>query len=286
MLGPARGAELRAHLQQPLRPGRPVRPRAGRRGRPPGCTPARTAPSTKGPTASARSSRARARATAACWASARSSSRSEDGLALDWFGGRRWEFDGAGLPVRALSGPGTEVRFTHEDGRLVALAHAGGKRVSFEWEGERIVSASCSDGRHVEYAYDDGGDLVEANSITAGPRRYELDAEGRIVSVTDADGVVELVNTYDERRPGRRAGLELRPAHDVRLPPRAGHGHQRRAGRPGQHLRPRPRGPAAGARGRRRRALLGQLRRLGQPGRGHRAQRRGDRPGVGRARHG
>ena len=95
-------------------------------------------------------------------------------------------------------GRGPRCASTHQDGRLVALAHTGGKRVSFEWEGERIVSASCSDGRHVEYAYDDGGDLVEANSITAGPRRYELDADGRIVSVTDADGVCELVNTYDE----------------------------------------------------------------------------------------
>ena len=47
----------------------------GGRGRPPGCTPARTAPTTRVPTASARSTRARARATGACWASARSSSR-------------------------------------------------------------------------------------------------------------------------------------------------------------------------------------------------------------------
>lgn len=119
------------------------------------------------------------------------------GLALDWFGGGRWEFDGAGLPVRVANGPGTEVRFSHDErGRLIALVHDGGKRIAFEWEDERIVSASCSDGRRVDYSYDDGR-LVEADSSSAGPRRYELDSEGRIVAVTDADGVRELTNTYD-----------------------------------------------------------------------------------------
>jgi RHS repeat-associated protein len=123
----------------------------------------------------------------------------ESGLALDWFGGGRWEFDDAGLPVRASRGPGTEVRFAHdEDGRLAEIAHANGKRVALEWEGERIAALACSDGRRVEYAYDDGGNLVEADSSTAGPRRYGLDAAGRIVTVTDADGVEEVANSYDD----------------------------------------------------------------------------------------
>src|SRR3954462_15683485 len=52
-----------------------------------------------------------------------------DGLALRWFDGQRWEFDDAGLPLRCDQGPGTEVRFRHDDGRLVELAHAGGRRL-------------------------------------------------------------------------------------------------------------------------------------------------------------
>jgi RHS repeat-associated protein len=124
----------------------------------------------------------------------------ESGLALRWFDGRRWEFDEAGRPVSAGRGPGTEVRFTHDaGGRLVELAHAGGKHVRLEWDGddERIVSLECSDGRRASYRYDDSDNLVEVDG-EGGTRRYELDESGRVVSVVDADGVIEVVNTYDE----------------------------------------------------------------------------------------
>jgi RHS repeat-associated protein len=120
------------------------------------------------------------------------------GLALCWFDGRRWEFDEAGLPVSLAHGPGTEIRLRHgTDGRLVELTHPGGKRVRLEWDGERIVELECSDGRRVSYRYDASDNLVEADG-SGGTRRYELDDAGRVVSITDGDGVVELVNTYDE----------------------------------------------------------------------------------------
>ena len=123
----------------------------------------------------------------------------ESGLALSWFEGRRWEFDEAGRPVSMSRGPGTEVRLTHDgDGRLVELAHAGGKHVRLDWDdAERIASLECSDGRRASYRYDESGNLVEVDG-ERGTRRYELDESGRVVSVVDADGVVELVNTYDE----------------------------------------------------------------------------------------
>jgi RHS repeat-associated protein len=120
------------------------------------------------------------------------------GLSLSWFGGRRWEFDEAGLPVRVMRGPGTEVRLRHdEEGRLVELVHQGAKGIDLEWEGERIVAAACSDGRRVSYRYDDAGNLVEVERSGA-TRGYGVDDDGRIMSVTDADGVVEVVNAYDD----------------------------------------------------------------------------------------
>ncbi|MEA2224689.1 MAG: hypothetical protein QOH83_3065 [Solirubrobacteraceae bacterium] len=124
----------------------------------------------------------------------------ESGLALRWFDGRRWEFDEAGRPVRMSRGPGTEIRFTHDaGGRLVELAHGGGKHVRLRWDEdeERIASLECSDGRRASYRYDASTNLVEVDG-DGGTRRYELDETGRVVSVVDADGVVELVNTYDE----------------------------------------------------------------------------------------
>src|SRR4051794_27578625 len=103
------------------------------------------------------------------------------GLALEWFGGGRWEFDAAGLPTRISRGPGTDVQLTHEDGRLRELRHAGGKAVRVHWDGERIAALEASDGRTVSYRYEDGN-LVEAEG-----RRYEIGDAGRVLSVTDAD---------------------------------------------------------------------------------------------------
>jgi RHS repeat-associated protein len=113
------------------------------------------------------------------------------GLVLKWFGGERWEFDEAGLPVRVSKGPGTDLLFTHEDGRLAELRHRGGKALRVHWRNDRIEALECSDGRDVEYRYDDG-ELVDA-----GGRHYEV-GEGKVLSVTDADGVVEVANAYDE----------------------------------------------------------------------------------------
>ena len=124
--------------------------------------------------------------------------RTATGLALAWFDGRRWEFDGAGRPERLWAGPGTDVRLVHDaDGRLVELVHERGRRVLLSWAGERIVGVSGSDGRLVAYDYDEAGRLVTADG-PAGARRYTHDDAGLVATVTDPDGVVELRNTYDE----------------------------------------------------------------------------------------
>jgi RHS repeat-associated protein len=128
--------------------------------------------------------------------------RGGSGLTLAWFDGRRWDFDAAGRPERLWAGPGTEVRLQHDEaGHLVELVHQRGRRVALEWDPrpgrERVLAVVGSDGRRVEFRYDEQGALVEAAG-PAGPRRYRLDASGLIESVTDPDGVVELVNTYDE----------------------------------------------------------------------------------------
>jgi RHS repeat-associated protein len=113
------------------------------------------------------------------------------GLELHWFDGRRWAFDGAGRPVTLDSGPGTRIRLSYSDGRLTGLRHTGGRSVTLAWTGDRITAALAYDGRVLEYGYADGV------LITAGDRRYRID-DARIVEVSDADGVVEARNTYDE----------------------------------------------------------------------------------------
>ena len=57
----------------------------------------------------------------------------------------------------------------------------------------RIVAVQA-DGRRVDYGYD-AGRLTRVDG-PGGGRRYDH-TDGQVTSVTDADGVVELVNTYD-----------------------------------------------------------------------------------------
>ena len=167
-------------------------------------------------------------------------------------------------------------------GRAAPPAAASTLRV--HWDGERIAALECSDGRTVELPLRDDGDLVEADGA-AGPRHYELGDGGRVLSVTDADGVVEVANALRRARPRAAPALPVRPQHRLRLPARPRHGHQRRAAtaRPTSSSTT-PHGRLLHADRRRRDPLRVPVRRLGQPGRGHRPQGRRDRAGVGRAR--
>ena len=86
-------------------------------------------------------------------------------------------------------------------GRVARLRHARGQWVELERAAlddgaERVVSARTADGREVTYAYDAEGRLVSATG-GAGTRAYRWDEDGFVAGVSDADGVVEVENTYD-----------------------------------------------------------------------------------------
>ncbi|GGF42677.1 hypothetical protein GCM10011519_15710 [Marmoricola endophyticus] len=119
--------------------------------------------------------------------------------------GRRWSHRSTGRLVSVSQGAGTTVTARWDGDRLVALSHERGRAISIEWDltetghGERIVAVHASDGRSVGYSYDADGLLVAATG-PLGTRRYAWNDEAthRIASVTDADGVVEVENVYDE----------------------------------------------------------------------------------------
>jgi RHS repeat-associated protein len=125
------------------------------------------------------------------------------GWALRWDrasaerGGQVWRFDAAGL-IREVTDParGT-VSFAYDGGLLTTVAHEGGRALTLEWDGARVVEVRGSCGRAARYRYDDRGDLVGTERVV-GDSRYEVDADGRIVEVWDADGVRLCRNTYDD----------------------------------------------------------------------------------------
>ena len=111
--------------------------------------------------------------------------------------GGDWAFDSTGRLASFGRGPGTRVTLRHDGDRLVAMAHERGRSIELEWSGDRVVAATASDGRRLEYGYDGAGRLVTASG-PQGVRSYRWNAAGLIDRVTDADGVHEATNTYDD----------------------------------------------------------------------------------------
>ena len=70
----------------------------------------------------------------------------------------------------------------------------------------------ASDGREVTYSYDDAGRLIGATG-PLGTRTYRWNDAGLVAAVIDADGVVEVDNTYDDAPPGAAPALAVRPHH-------------------------------------------------------------------------
>ncbi|MCO8277496.1 DUF6531 domain-containing protein [Actinoplanes sp. TRM 88003] len=118
----------------------------------------------------------------------------DTGLELRWFDGRTWAFDQSGRLVTTAAGPGTLITLSYDDaGRLARLTDENGRSIELAWSGERIAAAALSTGRTVAYRYDGADRLVGAGAV-----RYEVDDDDRVSAIVDADGVAEVVNTYDD----------------------------------------------------------------------------------------
>lgn len=114
--------------------------------------------------------------------------------------GGRIDFTPSGVWLGERGGPGTGVRVERDaDGLISRLVHDRGRWIDVEYLAGRVVVARSSDGRRVEYSYDDRGRLV-AVTDAVGTRRYGWDDHDLVLTVTSAAGVVEVENTYDERR--------------------------------------------------------------------------------------
>ncbi len=123
-----------------------------------------------------------------------------DALVVSDNSGGRWRFTEAGRLESFGRGAGTRVDVMYgPDGRLAGLVHERGRSIAVDWDGDRIARVGASDGRWVAYSYDERGRLTAASGPT-GERRYVWGVDsGLLEQVIDGDGVVALVNGYDER---------------------------------------------------------------------------------------
>lgn len=131
------------------------------------------------------------------------------GLRVSGNDGSWWRFAGDGTllayGVGAAADRNVVSLVRDEAGRPVTLEFARGRSIELVWgvaAGQgRVVGATSSDGRRIAYGYDDAGRLITA----AGPlgiRSYrwtEAGGQSLMAAVVDADGVVEVDNTYDDQ---------------------------------------------------------------------------------------
>ncbi len=61
----------------------------------------------------------------------------------------------------------------------------------------RVVALESSDGRIARFSYDRNGRLVGVDNAIS-PETYEVDDDGHILSITDADGVRTVAMSYDD----------------------------------------------------------------------------------------
>ncbi|MDQ0865108.1 DUF6531 domain-containing protein [Arthrobacter globiformis] len=122
--------------------------------------------------------------------------------------GAWWAYTLAGVWLGAGSGPGRTVsvvrgkaadagsagpvaRLEHVRGRFLEVEYADGRRDG------RVALVRASDGRRVEYGYDDAGRLTRV-ATELGARRYRWNGQGLIDAVVSAAGVLEAENSYDD----------------------------------------------------------------------------------------
>ena len=104
----------------------------------------------------------------------------------------------AGCCARSSGRSSGRPRSTTTAGRASSgsTTTAGG-RCELVWVGRTVAGLRASDGRQARFRYDRRGHLVEVRNAVS-PETYDVDEQGRIRSITDADGVRMVAMTYDD----------------------------------------------------------------------------------------
>lgn len=95
----------------------------------------------------------------------------------------------------------TITRDTSEgsDLRITKISTPNGRYVEFTYDaGGRIAQAQDNSGRVVSYTYDANGRLWKAMNVNGGVTEYTYDISHRMLTVKDPRGIIYLTNEYDQ----------------------------------------------------------------------------------------
>jgi len=91
---------------------------------------------------------------------------------------------------------GQSTNLSYQDGRLKSFEGPFGRVISLEYAEDRISKVSGSSG-DVIYKYSDDGRLTEVVGVDGNSTQYAYDNNGRLISVSDAMGVIVEKYNYD-----------------------------------------------------------------------------------------
>jgi len=132
-----------------------------------------------------------------------------DGLLVTDNAGGWWAFTTGGDWLGAGAGAGNVVTVLRDEaGAVTALEHSRDRRVDVEYVDGLVASVTASDGRRVEYLYDDDRRLTAVTG-PAGTRTYRWNDDDLIDQVVAATGVIECTNVYDAHRRVREQVTEF-----------------------------------------------------------------------------
>ena len=118
------------------------------------------------------------------------------GFQLRATGGERLSFDSNGLLTAVLDQRDHGLHFSYTAGVLSSVTDAAGRVVTVTAAGGRITKVTLPDGRFVQYTYT-AGRLTSFRDAAAGVTTYGYDAGGRLATITDPNGHLDVQNTYD-----------------------------------------------------------------------------------------
>ena len=111
---------------------------------------------------------------------------------------RTYQYDKGGKLLWMADRNGNRTRYQYQGNTLEKICFASGQYLSLTWQGKKLISLEDCIGRKVTYHYE-GELLTQVEMVNGGMETYGYDTEGRVVEITDANGVTYVHNEYDHK---------------------------------------------------------------------------------------
>ena len=112
--------------------------------------------------------------------------------------GRAYQYDEKGKLLLVTDQNGNQTQYSYQGDTLARITFASGQYLALTWQGRKLTSMEDCIGRRVSYCYE-GDFLTQVEMGNGGVETYTYDQYGRVVEITNANGVTYVHNEYDHK---------------------------------------------------------------------------------------